>query len=211
MDVIVFEWKLLQLSISLQIINLLLQSLQESFSSTHFSLFSISDHLYHLRAASLNGPDQFSTYPLTVLHCRLCKALLRHTNNQTVHADQPVKCIGLQWDQIQDLPEVSSLLKTPLVSLRSLSQPLKHLDSLLELSLRLLQSFLYKNKTTVLRNIDVHNECIKSNQLFILKLYNQKEKTNQFGKICYLWSQQCLILIRSCETSDKKKKEKLSM
>ncbi len=93
----------------------------ESFRSPHFSLFPISDHLYHLRASSLNGPDQFSTYPLTVLHCRLCRALLRHTNNQTVHADQPVKCRGLQWDQIQDLPEVSSLLKSHLLSLHKFS------------------------------------------------------------------------------------------
>ncbi len=40
-----------------QIIDLLLQSLQSSFSSTHCLLFLISDQPYQLRAASLNGAD----------------------------------------------------------------------------------------------------------------------------------------------------------
>ncbi|KAG9328795.1 hypothetical protein JZ751_010635, partial [Albula glossodonta] len=53
--------------------NLLLQSLQESFSLTHCSLLLISDQLFHLRAPSLNGADQLSKDPLTVLHCCLCR------------------------------------------------------------------------------------------------------------------------------------------
>ncbi|XP_056091435.1 zinc finger protein 721-like [Rhinichthys klamathensis goyatoka] len=61
---------LLQLSVSPpQIIDLLLQFLQSSFSSTHCSLFLISDPLCRLRAASLNGADELSEDPLTVLHC----------------------------------------------------------------------------------------------------------------------------------------------
>ncbi|KAG9329128.1 hypothetical protein JZ751_007543, partial [Albula glossodonta] len=42
----------------LKLSNLLLQSLQESFSLTHESLLLISDQLFHLRAPSLNGTDQ---------------------------------------------------------------------------------------------------------------------------------------------------------
>ncbi|KAG9328412.1 hypothetical protein JZ751_014017, partial [Albula glossodonta] len=42
----------------LKLSNLLLQSLQESFSPTHCSLLLISDQLFHLRAPSLNGADQ---------------------------------------------------------------------------------------------------------------------------------------------------------
>ncbi len=90
MDVIVCVWKLLQLSVSPpQIFNLLLQSLQLFFSSTHFSLFLISDHLCHLRAPSLNGADQISKDLLTVLHCCLCRALLGHTEreaSESVHS-----------------------------------------------------------------------------------------------------------------------------
>ena len=77
MDVILCVWKLLQLSISpLQLSNLLLQSLQESFSPTHLSLLLSSDQLFHLRAPSLNGADHLSEDPVTVLHCCLCRALL---------------------------------------------------------------------------------------------------------------------------------------
>ncbi|KAG9331993.1 hypothetical protein JZ751_016269, partial [Albula glossodonta] len=57
---------LLLLSVSPpQLSNLLLQSLQESFSPTHCSLLLISDQLFHLRAPSLNGADQLSKDPLT--------------------------------------------------------------------------------------------------------------------------------------------------
>ncbi|KAG9331567.1 hypothetical protein JZ751_018839 [Albula glossodonta] len=42
----------------LKLSNLLLQSLQESFSLTHCSFLLISDQLFHLRAPSLNGADQ---------------------------------------------------------------------------------------------------------------------------------------------------------
>jgi len=87
MDVMVCVWKLLQLIVSPpQIINLLLQLLQLSFSSTHCSLFLISDQLCHLRAASLNGADQLSKDPLTVLHCCLCRALLGHTERDTLES-----------------------------------------------------------------------------------------------------------------------------
>ncbi len=84
-------WKLLQLSVSPpQIIDLLLQSLQSSFSSTHCLLFLISDQPYQLRAASLNGADELSKDPLTVLHCCLCRALLGHTVIQA--------SVSLNWD-----------------------------------------------------------------------------------------------------------------
>ncbi len=89
MDVIMCLWKLLQLSVSPpQIINLLLQSLHEFFSLTHYSLFLISDHLCDLRVASLNGADELRKDPLTVLHCCLCRALLNTTQS---HSE-------LQWD-----------------------------------------------------------------------------------------------------------------
>ncbi len=101
-------WKLLQLSISpLQIINLLPQLLKESFSLTYKNPFLISDQLCHLRVASLNGADQISKDPLTVLHCCLCRALLGHTEreaSESVHSlssyclTQPVPHSGLQWD-----------------------------------------------------------------------------------------------------------------
>ena len=90
MDVILCVWKLLQLSISpLQLSNLLLQSLQESFSPTHLSLLLSSDQLFHLRAPSLNGADHLSKDPLTVLHCCLCRALLGDTQRGGVHLKQP--------------------------------------------------------------------------------------------------------------------------
>jgi len=92
LDVILCVWKLLQLSISPpQIIDLLLQSLQSSFSSTHCLLFLISDQPYQIRAASLNGwVDELSKDPLTVLHCCLCRALLGHTVIQA--------SVSLNWD-----------------------------------------------------------------------------------------------------------------
>ncbi len=91
LDVILCVWKLLQLSISPpQIIDLLLQSLQLSFSSIHCSLFLISDQPYQLRAASLNGADELSKDPLTVLHCCLCRVLLGHTVIQA--------SVSLNWD-----------------------------------------------------------------------------------------------------------------
>ncbi len=91
LDVILCVWKLLQLSVSPpQIIDLLLQSLQSSFSSTHCLLFLISDQPYQLRAASLNGADELSKDPLTVLHCCLCRALLGHTVIQA--------SVSLNWD-----------------------------------------------------------------------------------------------------------------
>ncbi len=91
LDVILCVWKLLQLSISPpQIIDLLLQSLQSSFSSTHCFLFLISDQPYQLRAASLNGADELSKDPLIVLHCCLCRALLGHTVIQA--------SVSLNWD-----------------------------------------------------------------------------------------------------------------
>ncbi len=80
LDVILCVWKVLHLSVSPpQIIDLLLQSLQSSFISTHCSLFLISDQPYQLRAASLNGADELSKDPLTVLHCSQCRVLLGHT------------------------------------------------------------------------------------------------------------------------------------
>ncbi len=92
LDVILCVWKLLQLSVSPpQIIDLLLQSLQSSFSSTHCLLFLISDQPYQLRAASLNGADELSKDPLTVLHCCLCRALLGHTVIQA--------SVSLNWDR----------------------------------------------------------------------------------------------------------------
>ncbi len=85
LDVILCVWKLLQLSVSPpQIIDLLLQSLQSSFISTHCLLFLISDQLYQLRA------DELSKDPLTVLHCCLCRALLGHTVIQA--------SVSLNWD-----------------------------------------------------------------------------------------------------------------
>ncbi len=91
LDVILCVWKLLQLSVSPpQIIDLLLQSLQSSFSSTHCLLFLISDQPYQLRAASLNGADELSKDPLIVLHCCLCRALLGHTVIQA--------SVSLNWD-----------------------------------------------------------------------------------------------------------------
>ncbi len=106
-DVIVCVWKLLQLSVSPpQIFNLLLQSLQLFFSSTHFSLFLISDQLCHLRAASLNGADQISKDPLTVLHCCLCRALLGHTEreaSESVHSLSSYCCLTAcspQWASV---------------------------------------------------------------------------------------------------------------
>ncbi len=162
MDVMVCVWKLLQLSVSPpQIFNLLLQSLQLFFSSTHFSLFLISDQPCHLRATSLNAADQISKDPLTVLHCCLCRALLGHTEREaleSVHSlssycclTQPVPHSGLQWDwkssstgsSLTDwrrvltesqtaLQQPAVVLKTHLVRLYSLSQLLKPLLSLLD-------------------------------------------------------------------------------
>ncbi len=107
MDVIVCLWKLLQLSVSLpQIFNLLLQSLQLFFSSTHFSLFLISDQLCHLRAASLNAAYTLSKDPLTVLHCCLCRALLGHTEreaSESVHSLSSYCCLTAcspQWASV---------------------------------------------------------------------------------------------------------------
>ncbi len=92
LDVILCVWKLLQLSVSPpQIIDLLLQSLQSSFSFTHCSLFLIFDQPYQLRAASLNGADELSKDPLTVLHCCLCRALLGHAVIQAL--------MSLNWDR----------------------------------------------------------------------------------------------------------------
>ncbi len=97
LDVILCVWKLLQLSVSPpQIIDLLLQSLQSSFSSTHCSLFLISDHLCHLRSASLNGANELSKDPLTVLRCCLCRALLGHI--QVIQASVGLKEESLNWD-----------------------------------------------------------------------------------------------------------------
>ncbi len=163
MDVIVCVWKLLQLSVSSsQIFNLLLQSLQLFFSSTHFSLFLISDQPSHLRAASLNAADQLSKDPLTVLHCCLCRALLGHTEREaleSVHSLSSYCCLTAcspQWASVglkelqhwlltdwlrRVLTEsqtalqqtaVVLLLKTHLVRLYSLSQLLKLLLSLLD-------------------------------------------------------------------------------
>ncbi len=88
LDVILCVWKLLQLSVSPpQIIALLLQS---PFSSTHCLRFLISDQPYQLRAASLNGADELSKDPLTVLLCCLCRALLGHTVIQA--------SVSLNWD-----------------------------------------------------------------------------------------------------------------
>ncbi len=76
---------MLQLSVSLpQIIDLLLQSLQSSFSSTHCLLFLISDQPYQLRAESLNGADELSKDALGVLHRCLCGALL-HTQHRQLY------------------------------------------------------------------------------------------------------------------------------
>ncbi len=149
-------WKLLQLSISpLQIINLLPQSPQESFSLTYKNLLLISDQLCHLRAASLNGADQLSKDPLTVLHCCLCRALLGHTEREaleSVHSLSSYCCLTAcspQWASVglKELqhwlltdwlrrvltesqtalqqPAVVLLLKTHLVRLYSLSQLIK--------------------------------------------------------------------------------------
>ncbi len=107
MDVMVCVWKLLQLSVSPhQIFNLLLQSLQVFFSSTHCSLFLISDQPCHLRAPSLNGADQISKDPLTVLHCCLCRALLGHTEreaSESVHSLSSYCCLTAcspQWASV---------------------------------------------------------------------------------------------------------------
>ncbi len=107
MDVMVCVWKLLQLSVSPpQIFNLLLQSLQLFFSSTHCSLFLISDQLCHLRAASLNGADQISKDPLTVLHCCLCRALLGDTEreaSESIHSLSSYCCLTAcspQWASV---------------------------------------------------------------------------------------------------------------
>lgn len=80
MDVIICVFKLLQLSVfPPQISNLLLQSLQESFSLTHHGPFLISDQPCHVRAVFLNGANQLRKDILTFLHCCLCRALLGHT------------------------------------------------------------------------------------------------------------------------------------
>ncbi len=107
MDVMVCVWKLLQLSVSPpQIFNLLLQSLQLFFSSTHCSLLLISDQPCHLRAASLNGADQISKDPVTVLHCCLCRALLGHTEREaleSVHSLSSYCCLTAcspQWASV---------------------------------------------------------------------------------------------------------------
>ena len=110
LDVILCVWKLLQLSVSPpQITDLLLQSLQSSFSSTHCSLFLISDQSYQLRAASLNGADELSKDPLTVLHCCLCRALLGHT------------VIQLQWVWTETETNFSSSPDSPYETPQSLS------------------------------------------------------------------------------------------
>jgi len=141
--VILCVWKLLQLSLSPpQIIDLLLQSLQSFFSSTHCSLFLISDPLCRLRAASLNGADELSEDPLAVLHCCVCRALLGHTSQS--HSE-------LQW-VLTETSQTSLLLQTHLMRLYSLSQLLKIflslLDPLLERPLRLLQLLLQHKPIT---------------------------------------------------------------
>ncbi len=142
LDVILCVWKLLQLSVSPpQIIDLLLQSLQSSFSSTHCLLFLISDQPYQLRAASLNGADELSKDPLTVLHCCLCRALFR------THSDS-----GFSESELR-LRQTSLLLQTHLMRLHSLSQLLEIflslLDSLLERLLCLLQLLLQDKQMIV--------------------------------------------------------------
>ncbi len=95
MGFIVSVWKLLQLRVSPpQFINLMLQSLHESFSFTHYSLFSISDHLCDLRASFLYGLDDFTKDPLTVLHCCLCRALQDTHYNQLLLLTQ--SAVGLK-------------------------------------------------------------------------------------------------------------------
>ncbi len=140
LDVILCVWKLLQLSVSPpQIIDLLLQSLQSSFSSTHCSLFLIFDQPYQLRAASPNGVHELSKDPLTVLHCCLCRALLGHT---VIQASASLR-----------RRQTSLLLQTHLMRLHSLSLLLKIflslLDSLLERLLHLLQLILQEKRMIV--------------------------------------------------------------
>ncbi len=124
--------------------------------------FLISDQLCHLRAASLNGADQLSKDPLTVLHCCLCRALLGHTEreaSESVHSLSSYCCLTAcspQWASVglKELqhwlltdwlkrvltesqtalqqPAVVLLLKTHLMRRYSLSQLLKLLLSLLD-------------------------------------------------------------------------------
>ncbi len=105
LDVILCVWKLLQLSVSPpQIIDLLLQSLQSSFSSTHCLLFLISDQPYQLRAAFLNRADELSKDPLTVLHCCLCRALLGHTVIQWVWTESETN-LSSSRDSPYEMPQ----------------------------------------------------------------------------------------------------------
>jgi len=142
MNVVVCVWKLLHLSVSLpQIIDLLLQSLQSFFSSSYCSLFLISDPLCDLRAASLNGADEISKDPLTVLHRCLCRTLLGHTSqSHSVFRRTETRRVQTETSQ------TSLLLQTHLMRLHSLHQLLNIflslLDSLTDLYLCLLQLFL---------------------------------------------------------------------